>query len=118
MVREINPINLGLAGEQRAEMSSSLRSLDDRLLFICGLRFADYLKRLSISVLISISLFLFLLPPARPPSLPRPSIQEVCQLLSLFTMPRENVRAVEKNILRIFFFSFSFFFHLLNLTVY
>lgn len=64
MVREINPINLGLAGEQRAEMSSSLRSLDDRLLFICGLRFADYLKRLSISVLISISLFLFLLPPS------------------------------------------------------
>lgn len=64
MVHEINPINLGLAGEQRAEMSSSLRSLDDRLLFICGLRFADYLKRLSISVLISISLFLFLLPPS------------------------------------------------------
>lgn len=62
MLHEINPINLGLAGEQRAEMSSSLRSLDDRLLFICGLRFADYLKRLSISVLISISLFL--LPPS------------------------------------------------------
>lgn len=107
MVHEINPINLGLAGEQRAEMSSSLRSLDDRLLFICGLRFTDYLKRLSISVLVSISLFLFLHPPFS-----RPSIQEVCQLLSLFTMPRENVRAVEKNILRIFFF------HLLNLTVY
>lgn len=106
MVHEINPINLGLAGEQRAEMSSSLRSLDDRLLFICGLRFTDYLKRLSISVLVSISLFLL------PPSLSRPSIQEVCQLLSLFTMPRENVSAVEKNILRIFFF------HLLNLTVY
>lgn len=68
MVHEINPINLGLAGEQRAEMSSSLRSLDDRLLFICGLRFADYLKRLSISVLISISLFLFLLPLSLPPS--------------------------------------------------
>lgn len=109
MVHEINPIKLGLAGEQRAEMSSSLRSLDDRLLFICGLRFTDYLKRLSISVLVSIFLFLAV----SPPSLARPSIQEVCQLLSLFTMPRENVRAVEKNILRIFFF-----FHLLNLTVY
>lgn len=67
MVHKINPINSGLAGEQRVEMSGSLRSLDDRLLFICGLRFADYLKRLSISVLVSISL-----PLLHPPSLAPP----------------------------------------------
>lgn len=68
MVQKINPINSGLAGEQRAEMSGSLRNLDDRLLFICGLRFTDYLKRLSISVLVSISL-----PLLHPPSLEAPT---------------------------------------------
>lgn len=107
MVHEINPINLGLAREQRAEMSSSLRSLDDRLLFICGLRFTDYLKRLSISVLVSISLFLFLHPPFLAPRFRK--FASYCLCLQCQGKMSEPLRKISLE---------SFFFHLLNLTVY
>lgn len=113
MVHERNPINLGLAGEQRPEMSSSLRSLHDTLFFICGLRFADYLKRLSISVLVSISLLLFLHPPSLAPRFRKFASYRLClRCQGKMSEPLRKI-SLESFSLSLFFFHPFFFIFLI-----
>lgn len=78
---EIRSLNSGLVEVHRAELSGSLKSLDDTLLFICRLEFTENLKRLSISVL-SLS---FSLPSLSHPSLSLSSLSPF--LFPLFLTP-------------------------------